>query len=136
MKQIELFEKMISEFKEHGTEIDNQLEKYDNPSTLGMVFDAYEEAKRCDEKYIDVACHLRDEEIDAFLKCLDFVGLTEFADTNQSTGLMDNLFEFQNRGWKVQGLEEITIEGVCMTKKGISRFKKKPAIILRKETNI
>ena len=133
MKKVEFFETMVAKFKETGIDIDKQLEQHEDSNSLGMIFDAYMSAQRCEAPYIEVACYLRDNEIDPFLKNMDKVGLTEFAVTNQSTALMDNLFEYQKRGWMVKRLEEVNTERVHWTAKGIKGFEKKPAIILAKE---
>lgn len=137
MKKVEFFETMVAKCKETGTHISDQLtqcvDSFEDANFLEMIFGAYMSTQRCEAQYIVISNYMRDNEIDPFLKNMDKVGITEFAVTNQSTALMDNLFEYQKRGWMVKRLEEVNTERVHWTAKGIKGFEKKPAIILAKE---
>lgn len=132
MKEIKLFEEIIASAKKNDTEIDEHLAEFGVLDYMGLVFDAYRDAKECDCNYITIACHLRDDEMDPFLNALDKVQLTEFAVTNTSTALMDMLMEFQKRGWKVRGLEEVPTNHYRLFSKGKRVYRRKPAIIVEK----
>ena len=133
MKTIEFFEKMIEECKKNGTEIDDQLKIISENWNLGRLFDAYCHAKACDSPYISFNDFFRENEIDPMCSFLDKAGVTEIAMTNTSTALMENMLEFQNRGWMVTGLEVIPVYHKRWIDRKNGTWETRPAVILRKQ---
>lgn len=134
MKQIELFEKMIEKYATDGTDIDDQLKVISEDWNLRRLWDAYHHAKACESPYISFNDFFREKEIDPMCSFLDMAGITEFAMTSTSTALMENMLEFQNRGWKVVGLETIPIYHRRWIDHKNGTWETKPAVILRKES--
>ena len=133
MKEVKLIEDIIASAKKNDIDIDECLAGYGNPEFIGLVVDAYLDAKECGCDYLTIACHLRDDEIDPTLTAMRKFGFTEFAVTNKSTALMDMLGEFQKREWKVKGLEEIPVNRINWFSKGVKKFRTELAIIIKKD---
>lgn len=133
MKEVKLIEDIIASAKKNDIDIDECLAGYGNPEFIGLVVDAYLDAKECGCDYLTIACHLRDDEIDPTLTAMRKFGFSEFAVTNKSTALMDMLGEFQKRGWKVKGLEEIPVNRINWFSKGVKKFRTELAIIIKKD---
>lgn len=133
MKEVKLIEDIIASAQKNDIDIDECLAGYGNIDYIGLVFDAYRDARECGSDYLTIACHLRDNEIDPTLNAIRKFGFTEFAVTNKSTALMDMLGEFQKRGWKVKGLEEIPVNRLNWFSKGEKKFKTELAMIIRYE---
>lgn len=133
MKEVKLIEDIIASAERNDIDLDECLAGYGNPEYVGLVADAYRDAKECGSDYLTIACHLRDDEIDPTLTAMRKFGFTEFAVTNKSTALMDMLGEFQKRGWKVKGLEEIPINRLNWFSKGEKKFRTELAIIIKKD---
>lgn len=133
MKEVKLIEDIIASAERNDIDLDECLAGYGNPEYVGLVADAYRDAKECGSDYLTIACHMRDDEIDPMLNAMRKFGFTEFAITNKSTALMDMLGEFQKRGWKVKGLEEIPINRLNWFSKGAKKFRTELAIIIKKD---
>lgn len=133
MKEVKLIEDIIASAKKNDIDIDECLTGYGNPEFIGLVVDAYLDAKECGCDYLTIACHLRDDEIDPTLTAMRKFGFSEFAVTNKSTALMDMLGEFQKREWKVKGLEEIPVNRINWFSKGVKKFRTELAIIIKKD---
>lgn len=133
MKEVKLIEDIIASAKKNDIDIDECLAGYGNPEFIGLVVDAYLDAKECGCDYLTIACHLRDDEIDPTLTAMRKFGVSEFAVTNKSTALMDMLGEFQKREWKVKGLEKIPVNRINWFSKGVKKFRTELAIIIKKD---
>ena len=130
MKEVKLIEDIIASAQRNDIDIDECLAEYGNVEFIGLVFDAYRDAKECGCDYLTIACHLRDDEIEPTLNAIRKFGFTKFAVTNKSTALMYMLGEFQKHGWKVKGLEEIHVNRLNWFSKGEKKFKTELAIIV------
>ena len=133
MKTIEFFEKMIEECQKNGTDIDDKLKTISEDWNLRRLFDAYYHAKACESPYISFRDFFRENEIDPMCSFLDMAGITEIAMTTTSTALMENMLEFQNRGWKVTGLEVIPTYHKRWIDRKNGTWETRPAVILRKQ---
>lgn len=133
MKEVKLIEDIIASAKKNDIDIDECLAEYGSPEFIGLVVDAYLDAKECGCDYLTIACHLRDDEIDPTLTAMRKFGFSEFAVTNKSTALMYMLGEFQKREWKVKGLEEIPVNRINWFGKGVKKFRTELAIIIKKD---
>lgn len=133
MKTIELFEKMIEKYAQDGTDIDDQLKAISEDWNLRCLWDAYYHAKACESPYITFMDFFRDRDLEPMSRFLDMAGVTEFAMTSTSTALMENMLAFQNRGWKVVGLEVIPIYHKRWIDHKNGEWETRPAVILRKQ---
>lgn len=133
MKKIDLFERIIAEFKQNGTDIDEQLEKVSEDWNLARLFRAYVNANKCESPYISFDDHFWDRDIDPMCGFMRMFGVRTFAINNQSTSLMDNLHEFQKRGWIVKSMEDMPVNQYRLSRDGKKVFLMKPAIILEND---
>lgn len=133
MKEVKLIEDIIASAERNDIDIDECLAGYGTPEYVSLVTDAYRNAKECGSDYLTIARYMRDDEITPMLKAISKFGFTEFAVTNKSTALMYMLGEFQKRGWKVKGLEEIPINRINWFSKGSKKFRTELAIIIIKK---
>lgn len=133
MRKIDLFESIIAEFKQNGTDIDEQLERVSEDWNLSRLFRAYVNASKCESPYISFDDHFWDRDIEPMCGYLKTYGVRTFAITNTSTALMDNMREFQKRGWQVKSMEDIPVNQSKLIKNGIKVYLMKPAIILEND---
>lgn len=68
---------------------------------------AYEETKERKNQYLDFSDIIWDKEFDAIFADLKRYGIKTFTVSNTSTGLMDDLAAFCERGCKVAGMVKV-----------------------------
>ena len=95
MKEVKLIEDIIASAERNDIDLDEYLAGYGTPEYVGLVADAYRDAKECGSDYLTIACHMRDDEIDPMLNAIRKFGFTEFAVTNTRFVQKDGIFNIK-----------------------------------------
>ena len=124
-KTSEMYEKLISSHEDKkesiietygwdSPEMNKWYEKYDEikknfPFTGGQckAYRAWQSGVRYGDEIITLDEFLWDDEVNDFIQTLKEAGIKEFAYTNNSTAVMNNIHGFINSGYDFAGLYEI-----------------------------
>lgn len=139
MNEVAFFEKMISTARASSDDVqlqcdslDDQLKAVSENWNLRYLYGLYMEARKTNAPCVVFNDFFHDRDIDPMCGFLEMAGINQIALASTSTALMDNLFEFKDRGWEMLRLEDVPVNHVNWTAKGIRKYETRHAIILEK----